>query len=94
LVKNLPEVYEEKRARLLRLSSAFSSLPEEIKKKTINEQSYYFFGWSCGKEIFNDKKGICWRLRVIFVYLIYIKEIIIIFFFIIILRYIKRFILW
>ncbi|PKY49354.1 Clavaminate synthase-like protein [Rhizophagus irregularis] len=56
LVKNLPEVYVENRARLLRLASVFASLPEEIKEKTVDEQSYYKFGWSCGKEIFNGKK--------------------------------------
>ena len=57
LVKNLPKVYAEKRARLLRLASVFSSLPDEIKEKTAHKQSYYMFGWSCGKEILNGKKG-------------------------------------
>ena len=57
MVKNLPDAYAEKRARLLRLVSVFASLPEEIKEKSVNKQSYYNFGWSCGKEIFNDKKG-------------------------------------
>ncbi|RIA79823.1 hypothetical protein C1645_793709 [Glomus cerebriforme] len=56
LVKNLPEIYAEKRTRLLRLASVFASLPDEIKEKTVDEQSYYMFGWSCGKEMLNGKK--------------------------------------
>ncbi|CAG8810210.1 11458_t:CDS:2, partial [Dentiscutata erythropus] len=55
LIKNLPKDYSEKRTRLLRLASVFSALPETIKNKTVCQESFYSFGWSCGKEIMNGK---------------------------------------
>ncbi|CAG8726351.1 14769_t:CDS:2, partial [Funneliformis caledonium] len=56
LVKNLPQSYMKKRARLLRLSSIFAALPEEVKEKVVDEQGYYLSGWSYGKEVFDGKK--------------------------------------
>ncbi|CAI2173841.1 14936_t:CDS:2 [Funneliformis geosporum] len=56
LVENLPKSYINKRARLLRLASVFADLPDEVKEKVVDEQSYYVTGWSYGKEIFDGKK--------------------------------------
>lgn len=52
LVKNVPG-YTPKRERLLMLASDLGRLSEEIKLKTVDPESKYNFGWSCGKEIMN-----------------------------------------
>ncbi|RUP21889.1 hypothetical protein BC936DRAFT_139147 [Jimgerdemannia flammicorona] len=55
LVRNLPLEYPELRSRLLRLASVFAALSDEAKEKTVDAQSNYSFGWSCGKEVMNGK---------------------------------------
>lgn len=46
--------FPEKRARLLPLARQFALLPNEVKAKYEHPESFYSFGWSHGKEIFNN----------------------------------------
>lgn len=55
VVTDLPTVYPAKRQRLLRLAEKFSSLPDAVKEKYVDDSSKYCFGWSHGKEIMNGK---------------------------------------
>eukprot|EP01133_Synstelium_polycarpum_P006576 gene6576-7632_t len=61
VVKGIPRI-SELRENLLNLAPRYSSLPEEIKNKTVHKESNYSFGWSHGKEIlkpglFDEYKG-------------------------------------
>jgi isopenicillin N synthase-like dioxygenase len=54
-VKNVPRL-TELRATLLPLAHKFANLPESIKQKYENKESYYSFGWSHGKEMMSAGK--------------------------------------
>ncbi|GAA5908793.1 uncharacterized protein JCM6883_004169 [Sporobolomyces salmoneus] len=55
IVKDLPASFVQLRRRLLLLSNAFASLPEEIRENYTSPETSYSFGWSHGKEIMNGK---------------------------------------
>jgi isopenicillin N synthase-like dioxygenase len=54
VVSNVPN-YIAARKRLLPLSRTFASLPDDVKLKYEHPASHYNFGWSHGKETFNNK---------------------------------------
>eukprot|EP01132_Coremiostelium_polycephalum_P007971 gene7971-9804_t len=61
VVSGIPKIVEL-REKLLNLAPRYSSLPDEIKDKTVHKKSNYSFGWSHGKEIlkagvFDEYKG-------------------------------------
>ncbi|GAA5924741.1 uncharacterized protein JCM15063_005721 [Sporobolomyces koalae] len=55
IVKDLPPTFPQLRKRLLLLSNAFASLPEETREKYSSKETSYSFGWSHGKEVMNGK---------------------------------------
>jgi len=60
-VANVPD-YPTLRAKLLPQASVFANLPDESKEKYERKDSFYSFGWSHGKEIFNGRPGKKYRL--------------------------------
>ncbi|BGP67715.1 hypothetical protein NBRC10513v2_001035 [Rhodotorula toruloides] len=55
IISDLPPSFPHLRRRLLLLSNAFASLPEETREVYAHPQSNYSYGWSHGKEIHNGK---------------------------------------
>ncbi|GAA5973245.1 hypothetical protein JCM11641_003031 [Rhodosporidiobolus odoratus] len=55
IVSDLPPEFPELRRRLLLLSNAFASLPEDVRDKYSHAASNYRNGWSHGKESMNGK---------------------------------------
>ncbi|KAL7344190.1 hypothetical protein BJY59DRAFT_672789 [Rhodotorula toruloides] len=55
IISDLPPSFPHLRRRLLLLSNAFASLPEETREKYAHPQSNYSYGWSHGKEIHNGR---------------------------------------
>ncbi|GAA5998145.1 uncharacterized protein JCM10292_002354 [Rhodotorula paludigena] len=55
IVSDLPPEFPQLRKRLLLLSNAFASLPEDVRERYAHAQSNYAFGWSHGKEVMNGK---------------------------------------
>ncbi|BGP37355.1 hypothetical protein JCM10450v2_001262 [Rhodotorula kratochvilovae] len=55
IVSDLPPEFPELRRRLLLLSNAFASLPEETREKYAHPASHFSYGWSHGKEVMNGK---------------------------------------
>eukprot|EP00029_Vermamoeba_vermiformis_P002528 TRINITY_DN12905_c0_g1_i1.p1 TRINITY_DN12905_c0_g1~~TRINITY_DN12905_c0_g1_i1.p1 ORF type:complete len:384 (+),score=113.56 TRINITY_DN12905_c0_g1_i1:40-1152(+) len=53
-VRGVPNV-KELRQSLLPLAHKFANLPEDIKQKTVHEESFFSFGWSHGKEFLEGK---------------------------------------
>ncbi|GAA5948953.1 hypothetical protein JCM21900_003150 [Sporobolomyces salmonicolor] len=58
IISDLPPEFPALRKRLLLLSNAFASLPEETREKYSHMGSNYSYGWSHGKEIMNGKPDI------------------------------------
>jgi isopenicillin N synthase-like dioxygenase len=54
VVEGVPN-FAKLRKDLLPLAHKFANLPDEIKKKTVHEESFYSFGWSHGKELLEGK---------------------------------------
>lgn len=50
--------FAERRQRLLPLSRQFALLPDDVKAKYEHEKSFYSFGWSHGKEVFNGQPDV------------------------------------
>ncbi|GAA5918413.1 hypothetical protein JCM5296_007577 [Sporobolomyces johnsonii] len=55
IISDLPPEFPALRKRLLLLSNAFASLPEETREKYSHAESNFSYGWSHGKEIMNGK---------------------------------------